>query len=62
MNCDIRLDITDMDFEDNFFNVIICSHVLEHIKDDQKAMSELFRVLRPKGFAILQVLFNKTLN
>ena len=31
MNCDIRLDITDMNFEDNFFDVIICNHVLEHI-------------------------------
>jgi ubiquinone/menaquinone biosynthesis C-methylase UbiE len=44
-----------MRFEDNFFDVIICNHVLEHVKDDQKAMSELFRVLNPKGIAILQV-------
>jgi len=54
-DCDIRLDITDMNFEDNFFNVIICSHVLEHIVDDRKAMYELFRVLKLEGFAILQV-------
>jgi len=47
MNCNIRLDITDMNLEDNFFNVTICNHVLEHIVDDRKAMSELFRVLRP---------------
>ena len=46
MNCDIRIDISDMNFEDNFFNVIICSHVLEHIVDDRKAMSELFRVIK----------------
>ena len=59
MNCDIRLDITDMNFEDNLFNVIICSHVLEHIVDDQKAMSELFRVLRPGGEAILKVPISK---
>ena len=31
MNCDIRLDITDTNFEDKFFDVIICNHVLEHI-------------------------------
>ena len=55
MNCDVRLDITDMNFEDNFFDVIICNHVLEYVQDDRKAMSELFRVLRPEGFAILQV-------
>ena len=61
MDCDIRLDITDMSFEDNFFDVIICNYVLEHVKDDQKAMSELFRVLKPKGIAILQVLIFKAL-
>ncbi len=59
MNCDIILDITDMYFEDNFFDVIICNHVLEHIIDDQKAMSELFRVLRPEAFTILQVPISK---
>jgi len=53
MNCNIRLDITDMNFEDNFFDVIICSYVLEHFLNDRKAMSELLRVLKPKGFAIL---------
>ena len=61
MNCDIRLDIIDMNFEDNFFDVIICIHVLEHIEDDQKAMSELFRVLKPERIAILQVPISKTL-
>lgn len=44
-----------MSFEDNFFDFIICNYVLGHVKYDRKAMSELFRVLRPKGFAILQV-------
>ena len=55
MNCNIRLDIKDMNFEDNFFDVIICNHVLEHVIDDRRAMSELFRILKPEGFAILQV-------
>jgi len=48
-----------MNLEDNFFDFIICNHVLEHSVDDQKAMRELFRVLRPKGFAILQVPISK---
>lgn len=61
MNCDIILDITDMNFEDNFFNVIICGYVLAHIEDDRKAMHELFRVLKPKGIAILQVPISKVL-
>ena len=59
IDCGIRLDITDMNFEDNLFDVIICSHVLEHIVGDRKAMRELFRVLRPEGFAILQVPISK---
>lgn len=51
----LKLDITDIHYEDCAFDVIICNHVLEHIPDDRKAMSELYRVLRPDGWAILQV-------
>ncbi|MEG3066539.1 methyltransferase domain-containing protein [Acetomicrobium sp.] len=39
----------------NQFDCIICYHVLEHIPDDQMAMKEIFRVLKPGGWAILQV-------
>ena len=55
VNCDVILDITDIKFKDNFFDVIICNHVLEYVKDERKAMRELFKVLKPKGIAILQV-------
>ncbi len=51
----IKMDITNIEQDDNIFNLIICNHVLEHITDDLKAMSELFRVLKPGGTAILQV-------
>ena len=34
--------------------MIICNHVLEHVPDDRKAMREIFRVLKPGGFAILR--------
>lgn len=51
----IRLDITHIPFEDNTFDVIICNHVLEHIADDRKAMNELYRVLKPGGFSMMQV-------
>lgn len=47
-------DLTDLSFEDNMFDAILCYHVLEHIEDDRKAISELFRVLKPGGWAILQ--------
>jgi SAM-dependent methyltransferase len=52
---DIHLDINQLPFEDNHFDVIFCNHVLEHIPDDVHAMRELCRVLRPGGWAILQV-------
>lgn len=50
----VRLDVTKIPFPDNHFDCIICYHVFEHIPDDRKAMSELYRVLKPGGWAILQ--------
>lgn len=50
-----RMDITDIDFPDDSFDVIYCSHVLEHIEDDRKAMREFRRVLRPGGWVLLLV-------
>ncbi|MCK9224721.1 MAG: class I SAM-dependent methyltransferase [Candidatus Muirbacterium halophilum] len=50
-----NMDITDLKFEDNKFDIIICNHVLEHIDNDIKAMKELYRVLKKDGKAILQV-------
>ncbi len=59
---DYKIDITKIsNFRDNFFDVIICNHVLEHIPNDKKAMRELLRVLSPAGFAILQVPISKTI-
>lgn len=52
---DVKADILDLPFENESFDVIICNHVLEHIEDDRKAMSELFRVLKKGGWGILQV-------
>lgn len=42
-------DVTDLPFSDASFNQIVASEVLEHIVDDEKALSELFRVLKPGG-------------
>jgi len=55
------LDITHLAFEDESFDVIICNHVLEHIQDDLMAMGELYRVLKPGGWALLQVPVSKIL-
>lgn len=52
---DVRMDLTDLYFRDDLFDYVICSHVLEHVPDDRKAMAEIYRVLRPGGIAILMV-------
>lgn len=51
----IDLDITAMPFADDSFDLILCSHVLEHVPDDRTAMKELHRVLAPGGMALLMV-------
>lgn len=51
----VTMDLMDIRFPDESFDVILCSHVLEHVPDDRRAMRELHRVLRPGGWAILQV-------
>jgi SAM-dependent methyltransferase len=51
----VRLDVTRLPFDSESFDAICCSHVLEHVVDDAAAMGELRRVLRPGGWAILQV-------
>lgn len=52
---DIEADICDLPIEENTYDVVLCNHVLEHIPDDTKAMAELYRILKPKGWGILQV-------
>jgi SAM-dependent methyltransferase len=53
---DDKVDLMDMNiYADNTFDIFVCSHVLEHVDDDKKAMKELFRVLKPGGFGIAMV-------
>lgn len=49
---DLKLNIEKLDLPDNGFDALICSHVLEHV-DDRAALSEMYRILRPGGFAVL---------
>jgi len=44
-----KADITATPFDDEEFDVVLCNHVLEHVVEDQKAMAELYRVLKPAG-------------
>ena len=54
-----NLDVLDLPFEDDTFDLVLCNHVLEHIEPDNVAISELARVLKPGGRAILQVPISK---
>jgi len=49
-----KVDIMDMDiYKDETFDFVLCSHVLEHVNGDVKAMKELHRVLKQGGTGIL---------
>jgi len=50
-----HFDLHDVPFEKDKFDVVICNHVMEHVDDDHQCMSELYRVLKPGGWAIMQV-------
>ncbi len=53
---DVRGDLCDMAmFADGSFGGIVCLHVLEHVRDDRKAMAELHRVLAPDGWGVILV-------
>lgn len=52
---DKRYDITNIEQQNNVYDLVICYHVLEHIEDDTKAMKELLRILKPGSLALLQV-------
>lgn len=51
----LKMDITDIPFPNNSFDAIFCSHVMEHVPDDKKALSEFVRVLSSGGWAVFLV-------
>lgn len=52
------IDITKIQYPENAFDYIICSHVLGHVPDEKKAITEMFRVLKNGGTAIVLTLLN----
>ncbi len=50
----VRMDITDIGYPDGSFDVLLCSHVLEHVPDDRKALREFYRVLSPGGWGMIR--------
>lgn len=50
----VKMDVLDIPFEEATFDVVFCNHVMEHVSSDIKAMQEIYRVLKPDGWAIMQ--------
>jgi SAM-dependent methyltransferase len=50
-----KIDLRAIDYPDRYFDIVICNHTLEHVRDDLTAMREIFRVLKVSGIAILLV-------
>ena len=51
----VRMDVCDIQYPDASFDLVYCSHVLEHVPDDRRALREFRRVLSVGGEAILLV-------
>lgn len=52
---DLHFDLHEIPLEDNRFDVVFCNHVLEHVDDALQCMKELYRVMKPGGWGIMQV-------
>lgn len=58
----LRMDMLDIDIASGSIDLVIANHVLEHVADDGKALSELFRILAPGGYAVLQTPYSLKLH
>ena len=52
---DLPLDLMDLKLPDDAFDAVLCSHVLEHVPDDRRAMAELHRIVKPGGWVVVMV-------
>jgi len=57
----VKMDVHNIPFETDTFDVCFCNHVMEHVESDIKAMREIHRVLKPGGWAIIQSPIDYTL-
>jgi SAM-dependent methyltransferase len=58
---DLQFDAHDVPFPEASFDLVLCSHVLEHVRDDVKVLRELGRVVRPRGRVLIQIPVRRTL-
>ena len=56
---DVKMDIREIPFGDNTFDVVICNHTLEHVVEDLQSLKEFYRVLKPGGWGILNSPINE---
>lgn len=56
-----RIDMLDIPFADATFDLVIANHVLEHVADDERALHEIQRIIKPGGHAILQTPYSPRL-
>lgn len=49
-----QIDLQAIPYSSEYFDILLANHVLEHVQDDIKALQEIFRILSPGGYAILQ--------
>ena len=52
---DMHFDLHDIPLESDRFDIVFCNHVMEHVDDAIQCMRELYRVMKPGGWAIMQV-------
>jgi SAM-dependent methyltransferase len=57
-----RIDMMDIPFDTGTFDLVMANHVLEHVNDDTKALTEIHRVLKAGGIAILQTPYSRRLH
>lgn len=50
---DMHFDVQHIPLEDDFTDVVICNHILEHVEDDRQALRELHRILKPGGWGVV---------
>lgn len=58
----VKINMLDIPYKENYFDFVIANHVLEHVNDFSKALSELHRVLKIGGYAILQTPYSNQLH
>lgn len=56
-----EMNVLNIPYDKDYFDLVLCNHVLEHVPDDDQAFSEIYRVLKPNAQAIIQVPISETL-